>query len=982
MKRYKITLLCLLSLLMLAFCFTGCKAADSEKPELPKGDRLSLTDISNNTSSPISLEGYTLGMDGNISVNYYFSVTERTDMDSYVEFTVNEVKQIVKFSEAVNAENGYYKVTCELPAAEMADTIHAVVKAPDGSTILTLDDYSAVTYAASLLDGDYSTAAKDAVKAMLNYAAMAQTRFDHNTDKLANSILAKDERTVTDKNDSDIKGELMLGGQINGVSYYSSTLGLQSETVIYHYFKIPSEATIDDFNVACTEGLETEYEIIGGRLRVKMLGVKAADLGKTYTITVTKDGESLTLAYSPLRYAADVIARKGSYSGEVNLVRALYVYNKAAYTYVNSEYADLSFELLDDGTYELTGMNGTATIILVPEKYNGKAVTSIHTGAFKNNASIEKVVIPDSVTNIGNSVFSGCTALKELTLGNGIKVIGQKAFKDTAIKEVVLPDSLETVAQGAFEGTKLEKITLPFVGGSSASSKPYLGYIFGASSYGANSSYVPNTLKTVILSSACKEIKANAFDSCGNIENVVIGKNVTYIALYAFRNCTSLTSVTIPESVTSIPADEYAYNSPFYGCSEDLEITIRRASAPSGYGAYWNAISSEKFAKVTYKVNDYELPEVTPGEGSSSSETGSVSSSATLLPVKDGLDGIITIIHDDGDLTSARFLEEQFREKGLVGTLAVIANRIISLDGTLTADAAEWQRLVNTGLFDVSNHTQTHTYYGTTDKYESGTYQKKDGTVVSYQFAAGRITNETVGAAERLRVAFPGQRVITYIIPGFALAPGYEGRNDVALDIIGSNFIAQRNTGGTGNFDGVSVKYLNKIGDSNYESLNSLMVSPNNLSEWKQYVDNTITYKGWGIYCFHNIWEELGEGHVVLQSDASDLFDYISEKVKEKKIWCATFTDAALYTKEYQYATTKINASADKIEVSVTDGLDDEIYTMALTVKITIPESWTEFTLNGKIVSSSDIITESDGSRCIMTDIVPDVDTAVLEKIS
>lgn len=225
--------------------------------------------------------------------------------------------------------------------------------------------------------------------------------------------------------------------------------------------------------------------------------------------------------------------------------------------------------------------------------------------------------------------------------------------------------------------------------------------------------------------------------------------------------------------------------------------------------------------------------------------------------------------------------------------------------------------------------------------------------------------------------------MLTYVIPGFTNAAGYDGRNDVALDIIRNNFIAQRNTGGTGYFDGVAVKYLNKIGDSNYESLNCLMVTRDNVSEWKQYVDNIIAYKGWGIYCFHNIWETLpSSGHYVLQSDSSELFTYISEKVSENKLWCATFTDAALYTKEYQYATTRINASADRIEIEITDGLDNEIYNMALTVKVVIPESWTEFKLNGNTVSASDILTDSDGSRYIMTDIVPDVETAVLERVS
>lgn len=322
-------------------------------------------------------------------------------------------------------------------------------------------------------------------------------------------------------------------------------------------------------------------------------------------------------------------------------------------------------------------------------------------------------------------------------------------------------------------------------------------------------------------------------------------------------------------------------------------------------------------------------------------------------------------------------------EHGLVGTLAIIAKNVIGIDDTLTANAAEWQRLVNTGLFDVANHTQTHTWYGFTDKVESGTYTKKNGSTVKYSYPAGHMTNEIVGAAERLRVVFPGQRVLTYVIPGFTNESKWNGRDELPCEIIRNNFISQRSTSGTGNFDGVLVPRLNKIGDINFESLNCLMVlSTDTVDGWLEYVDNMLKYNGWGIYCFHNILPKVGSGHYVLQSDAAILFDYIAEKVKNEGLWCATLTDASLYTKEYQYSTAKANATSTSIEVSITDGLDDEIFNMALTVKIDIPDDWATFTLNGKTVTASDILTDESGNRYIMTDLVPDVETAVLEKVN
>ena len=85
---------------------------------------------------------------------------------------------------------------------------------------------------------------------------------------------------------------------------------------------------------------------------------------------------------------------------------------------------------------------------------------------------------------------------------------------------------------------------MPFVGGS-ADSKRYLGYIFGGSRYSDNSSYVPRSLKTVIISNKCTSIGEDAF-----------------------YYCSSLTSITIPDSVTSIGKDA------FYGCSNLIKVNI------------------------------------------------------------------------------------------------------------------------------------------------------------------------------------------------------------------------------------------------------------------------------------------------------------------------------------------------------------------------------------------------------------------------
>ena len=194
------------------------------------------------------------------------------------------------------------------------------------------------------------------------------------------------------------------------------------------------------------------------------------------------------------------------------------------------------------------------TEVEIPESIDGIVVTTIDEGVFRNYTALTSVVIPSSVTRIGKGIFEGCSSL--------------------------------------------ESITLPYIEGG------YLGYIFGASSYKENNTYVPASLKEVIILNRCTYIKEYAFSGCASLTSVVIPNSVTTIGYYAFSGCKSLTSIEIPSSVTSIGSyafsgctslksivipksitymSEYAFS----GCAS-LTIFCEAESQPSGWSKDWN----------------------------------------------------------------------------------------------------------------------------------------------------------------------------------------------------------------------------------------------------------------------------------------------------------------------------------------------------------------------------------------------------------
>ena len=79
-----------------------------------------------------------------------------------------------------------------------------------------------------------------------------------------------------------------------------------------------------------------------------------------------------------------------------------------------------SVEFLRDKTY---------TEIKIPEKYQGKPVTSIGDEAFRWCHFLKSVVIPSSVTDIGAEAFSGCKSLMSVTISSSVTFIGADVFK-------------------------------------------------------------------------------------------------------------------------------------------------------------------------------------------------------------------------------------------------------------------------------------------------------------------------------------------------------------------------------------------------------------------------------------------------------------------------------------------------------------------------------------------------------------------------
>lgn len=96
----------------------------------------------------------------------------------------------------------------------------------------------------------------------------------------------------------------------------------------------------------------------------------------------------------------------------------------------DTEVSDFTYELIDGGV-RLTGWQGNASVLVIPQTIDGRPVTAIADGAFRDRA-VETVIVPEGVLSVGWFAFSGCYRLSCVTLPASVTTIGYGAFDNCA----------------------------------------------------------------------------------------------------------------------------------------------------------------------------------------------------------------------------------------------------------------------------------------------------------------------------------------------------------------------------------------------------------------------------------------------------------------------------------------------------------------------------------------------------------------------
>lgn len=216
-----------------------------------------------------------------------------------------------------------------------------------------------------------------------------------------------------------------------------------------------------------------------------------------------------------------------------------------------------SYKINEDGSvrifnYNVTGFPGE---VVVPSEIDGRPVTKLSNATFMNAFAITSVVLPASLTELGDSVFFGCSSLESIRVEEGntayksedgilFTADGKTLYCYPAAKadtQYTIPDTVNKLSPSCFAyAENLKHMNIP----------DSIGFIPG---WG----FAYSNLETITLADSVTEIDDYAFAYCKSLKDIDFGEGLVQIYNASFLACESLTEITIPASLTRV--GQYAF---------------------------------------------------------------------------------------------------------------------------------------------------------------------------------------------------------------------------------------------------------------------------------------------------------------------------------------------------------------------------------------------------------------------------------------
>jgi len=237
-----------------------------------------------------------------------------------------------------------------------------------------------------------------------------------------------------------------------------------------------------------------------------------------------------------------------------------------------------------------------------------EGITIIGESGFSHCSNLKEVIMPQSLTGIKQYAFNECIKLEKADLPSNLKYVGTKAFYECkSLKKIELPESLKTIYESAFNGCSSVTGTLTIPKNTVLKSYAFNycrgitklvfedGFTMGNLANGSPTFAHCEKLTSVYIPGSFKYIPAMFFNNCTSLKEVVLSEGVESVS--GFYNCTALEKIVLPKSTKTI------YSAAFTGC-EKLSVVKIQSKLNNVFSDCFVDCPSLKSIKIPFGVDE------------------------------------------------------------------------------------------------------------------------------------------------------------------------------------------------------------------------------------------------------------------------------------------------------------------------------------------------------------------------------------------
>ena len=291
----------------------------------------------------------------------------------------------------------------------------------------------------------------------------------------------------------------------------------------------------------------------------------------------------------------------------------------------------LYYEITSQEQVIIKSARPAITEAIIPSQIDGYPVVEIEGYAFKDCTRLKKVVLPDTLRQIGEFAFKDCIRLETLIIPDTVEKIGWGAVQGTlwlenqdttfviagkgillayngTEEQVVIPEGVCAIGGYAFDScVSMKTVQFPCTLRSvdafafiNCLGLEQVQMVDGLKSIGEYAFHWCTSLRKVVLPDTVTTVSGQAFSYCKSLESVQLSVSMTQISIALFRGCQNLREITIPDGVQII------YNYAFEECTSLKTLILPKSVREIGMKVFEGCDSLEKVMILNPECRIYD----------------------------------------------------------------------------------------------------------------------------------------------------------------------------------------------------------------------------------------------------------------------------------------------------------------------------------------------------------------------------------------